>query len=91
MTIKIAISQFNSRVGDINYNSKKILEDCKRAAEQNVSVLLTPELSLTGYPLEDLITRSDFLSKSDDALADLKYEVSLISNNLALVIGHPFK
>jgi len=69
--MKIAIAQMNSVVGDLPGNVKKIRAAAQAAKEQGAKVLLTPELSLTGYPPEDLLLRDDFYRASESALQDL--------------------
>lgn len=48
--MKIAIAQLNPTIGDITNNAQAIVEVAHEAAKQNVRLLLTPELSLCGYP-----------------------------------------
>ncbi|HCE10291.1 MAG TPA: NAD+ synthase, partial [Oxalobacteraceae bacterium] len=57
MTVKVAIAQINSTVGDLAGNCARIVEFSRRAAAQGADIVLTPELSLTGYPPEDLLLR----------------------------------
>ncbi|MDZ7651584.1 MAG: nitrilase-related carbon-nitrogen hydrolase [Burkholderiaceae bacterium] len=53
----LVMPQINCTVGDIEGNSKRILEMAGQAAAAGADLLLTPELSLTGYPPEDLLLR----------------------------------
>ena len=71
MTVNLAIAQINSTVGDLSGNSEKIADYARRAAEQGADIVVTPELSLVGYPPEDLLLRRSFYAKSDEALAAL--------------------
>src|SRR5690606_6897794 len=64
MTVKVAIAQINSTVGDLAGNSAKIADFARRAAAQGADIVLTPELSLVGYPPEDLLLRPSFYAKS---------------------------
>ena len=52
--MKLAIAQINCTVGDLAGNAAKILEYCRQAHAEGASLLVTPELALTGYPPEDL-------------------------------------
>ena len=52
--MKIGILQFNPTVGELGKNLKKIFEAMDKIKEK-IDLLLTPELSLTGYPLEDIV------------------------------------
>src|SRR5258706_8440055 len=83
--MKIAIAQLNCIVGDISGNVKKIRAAAEVAKAGGASVLLTPELSLTGYPPEDLLLRGDFYRASEAAL----HELAADANGIALVIGLP--
>jgi NAD+ synthetase len=83
--MRIAIGQINCTVGDLSGNARKILEFADRARAQGADILLTPELSLCGYPPEDLLLREDFRSACDRALGELASKVKGIS----VVVGHP--
>ncbi|HBO70802.1 MAG TPA: hypothetical protein DD658_12090, partial [Deltaproteobacteria bacterium] len=47
---RIALAQINTTVGDIRGNARKILEYAERAREAGASLVLFPELAVTGYP-----------------------------------------
>ena len=83
--MKLAIAQINCIVGDLAGNAAKILAYTERAKQQGVALLLTPELSLCGYPPEDLLLRAGFYRACDQALHDLAQQVQGIS----VVVGHP--
>src|SRR5690348_4561308 len=88
MTVKVAIVQMNSTVGDIAGNRLRILEAARRAAALGADVVLTPELSLVGYPPEDLLLRNAFYAKSREALAGLAADLAAYPG-LRVVVGHP--
>ena len=48
--MKVHLAQLNPIVGDINYNKNLILNAAKKAHQNKANILVTPELSLTGYP-----------------------------------------
>jgi NAD+ synthase (glutamine-hydrolysing) len=83
--MKIAIAQINCTVGDLAGNAAKIADYAQRAREQGASILLTPELSLCGYPPEDLLLRAGFYQACDAALSDLAQQV----HGITLIVGHP--
>ncbi|MFN0041343.1 MAG: NAD+ synthase [Burkholderiales bacterium] len=83
--MRIAIGQLNCTVGDMAGNAAKILEYAVRAKAAGADLLLTPELSLCGYPPEDLLLREDFCAACDQALHDL----ASAARGVALVVGHP--
>ena len=59
--MKIAIAQLNPTIGDLEGNAQQILKAAKKAAIAGIRLLLTPELSLCGYPPRDLLTQTDFV------------------------------
>jgi NAD+ synthetase len=83
--MKIAIAQFNTVLGDLSGNVARILEFASRADASGASLLVTPELALTGYPPEDLLIRRDFRAASERALDDLAAK----SGRARMVVGHP--
>lgn len=83
--MKIAIAQINSLVGDIAGNVQQIIGYANEARTHGARLILTPELSLCGYPPEDLLLRDDFLRACDNALLDLAARV----HEITLVVGHP--
>jgi NAD+ synthetase len=85
--MRIAIGQINCTVGDLSGNAQKILEFAQQAKARGADLLLTPELSLCGYPPEDLLLRYDFRAACERALADLAAKIK----GIAVVVGHPFE
>ncbi|MFI4939726.1 MAG: NAD+ synthase [Burkholderiales bacterium] len=88
MTVKVAIAQINSIVGDFAGNSAKIIAFCRRAAEQGADIVVTPELSLAGYPPEDLLLRRSFYAKSAQAFEALTRDLAALQD-IHIVVGHP--
>ncbi|MBE0626861.1 MAG: NAD+ synthase [Burkholderiales bacterium] len=84
-TVKIAVAQINCLLGDLAGNAAKILDCAERAKAAGAQVLLTPELSLCGYPPEDLLLREGFFRDCAAALDKLAAAVRGIS----VVVGHP--
>jgi len=85
--MKIAIAQINCLVGDLEGNAARIFDYAERAKQAGASLLLTPELSLTGYPPEDLLLREGFIHASAEALVDLAARVS----GITVIVGHPHR
>ena len=83
--MKLAIAQINCVLGDLAGNAAKILQHAEQAKQQGAQLLLTPELSLCGYPPEDLLLRDGFYRVCAQALAELAGKVS----GIAVVVGHP--
>lgn len=88
MTVKVAIAQINSTVGDLAGNSAKIAEFSRLAAEQGADIVLTPELSLVGYPPEDLLLRDSFYAKTAQALQALAADLATLKD-VHVIVGHP--
>ena len=88
MSVRVASAQLNQVIGDFDGNRNRIVEAARRAHEARARVLVTPELSLTGYPPEDLLLREAFYARSVAALAAL-IEQSRTWPGLHLVVGHP--
>jgi NAD+ synthetase len=84
-TIKVAIAQLNCTVGDLEGNAAKILDVSRRARDAGAAIVLTPELSLCGYPPEDLLLRDGFYRDCDEALARLAAQVQ----GVIAIVGHP--
>ena len=83
--IRIAAAQINTTVGDLQGNAAKILEYAARAQAQDADLLLTPELSLCGYPPEDLLLRDGFLADCRAQLDALAVRVG----EMTVIVGFP--
>ena len=59
--MKILIAQLNPIVGNLKYNADSIYKSAILAKQKNVELLLTPELSLCGYPPKDLVLNTNFI------------------------------
>ena len=86
--LNIALAQLNLTVGDFSGNASKILDAARDAHARGADILLTPELSLAGYPPEDLLLRPAFLQKCDVALLQLVRDLAGL-RGLHVVVGHP--
>jgi NAD+ synthase (glutamine-hydrolysing) len=82
--MKIAIAQLNPTVGDIAANAQKIIEVAHTAANAGARLLLTPELSLCGYPPRDLLLNPAFLDRLKAALDALMAE---LPEAIAVLVG----
>jgi NAD+ synthase (glutamine-hydrolysing) len=88
MTVKVAIVQMNSIVGDLAGNSAKIVDFSRRAFELGAAIVLTPELSLVGYPPEDLLLRDVFYARTQQAFEALAIELAQFTD-LHVLVGLP--
>jgi len=82
--MKIAIAQINPIIGDLPGNSQKILEMSQQAVLTGVRLLLTPELSICGYPPRDLLLNPTFVEAMDKTLQKLAED---LPTNLAVLVG----
>ncbi|QTN25420.1 NAD+ synthase [Rhizobacter sp. AJA081-3] len=87
-TVKVALAQINVTVGDIAGNAQRIVESAQRAHAQGARLVLFPELSLCGYPPEDLLLRPAFMQACADALAGCARALGDLEG-LHVVVGHP--
>jgi NAD+ synthase (glutamine-hydrolysing) len=83
--MKFAIAQLNQLVGDLAGNARRILEAAVRAHQAGALCLLTPELSICGYPPEDLVMRPSFLRACHAELESLAKALPPI----AVLVGFP--
>ncbi|NEQ53148.1 MAG: NAD+ synthase [Leptolyngbya sp. SIO3F4] len=82
--MKLAIAQLNPTVGDLAGNIQQILAAAQNAFEQGADLLLTPELSLCGYPPKDLLLRPGFIQQMQSAIEQIAQE---LPSGLAALIG----
>ncbi len=85
--MRIALAQINPLVGDLAGNGAKILAACQEAAAAHADLVVTPELSLWGYPPRDLLLRPALLNNQQDVLAQLATELAATQPSLALLVG----
>ena len=79
------MAQVNLLVGDIEGNCRRIIELVDDAEKQSVQLLVFPELTLTGYPPEDLLLRDGLYLRIEQALEKLCSRVG----DTAILIGYP--
>jgi NAD+ synthetase len=83
--MSLAIAQLNQTVGDLPANARCILEAAAQGFRAGAALVVTPELSLCGYPPEDLLLRPAFLDACASELAALAAQVT----TGVLVVGFP--
>ena len=90
--IRLAMAQSNPIVGDISGNLAKVLEQTAAAAKLGANLVQFGEMSITGYPVEDLVTRESFVSAAESAVSELATElVNRGLSEIAVVVGAPRK
>jgi len=85
--IRIAVASNEMRIADVDFNLEEILRVAKSAVELNASVILFPELAITGYSCADLFFQSHLLDKSIVALTKIAEFTE--NNPIAIVVGLP--
>jgi NAD+ synthetase len=85
-TLKIALAQFDFPVGAVARNAERIAAMIAQARDvHRADLVLFPELSLSGYPPEDLLMRPSFLAECDAALQRIARDV----HGIVAVVGWP--
>ncbi|BAY65719.1 NAD+ synthase [Calothrix brevissima NIES-22] len=82
--MKIAIAQLNPKIGDLTANAQQILQAAQKAVASGARLLLTPELSLCGYPPRDLLLNPSFVAAMGNTLKKLARD---LPPNLAVLVG----
>ncbi len=83
--LRVALCQRNFSVGDLAGNVEEIRRSLVEARELGADLALFPELSITGYPPEDLLLKPHFAEEADAALRDLASDV----RDIVAVVGYP--
>ena len=82
-TLRVGLAQINTVVGDLDGNVDRVLSVLAQLAEDTVDIVVFPEMTLTGYPPEDLVLKPRFVADSRAALQKLAGQVA----NTAVVVG----
>lgn len=84
MKLKIALAQMNTRLGDVMGNLERHLELIRQAKEQDANLLVFPELSLTGYALQDLASSVAINPRHDETVFR---QLRQASQDIDLMVG----
>jgi NAD+ synthase len=87
--LEIYAAQMNTRVGDIKSNTQAIIKHWQQADVLEADLAVTPELSISGYPLEDLVENPELLDACEKALEHLIEESKNMKSGL--IVGLPMK
>ncbi len=86
--LKIALAQLSPLVGDVNKNISKLIE-IRSKLEDDIDIIVAPELYVSGYPIDDLVLREDFLKLVSMGIENL---VSISKDNKSsIIVGAPRK
>jgi NAD+ synthase (glutamine-hydrolysing) len=88
MTLKLCVAQLNLTVGDLAGNASKIIAAAREAYEAGARLVVTQELSICGYPPEDLLLRPAFMAACDEQVARVAAELADLKG-LHVIVGHP--
>ena len=86
--LKIALAQLNPLVGDVAGNIEKLIS-IRSKLSNDIDILVAPELYVSGYPIDDLVLREDFLSLVDKEINKLVKSTN--DNKSAIIVGAPRK
>ncbi len=85
--MKLALAQLNPVIGDLDGNAEKIFAACNEIKNKDVALVITPELSLIGYPPKDLLFNPRLFEEEKSILNKLSKRLSNLSHNLSLLVG----
>ncbi|MGY1712027.1 NAD+ synthase [Geodermatophilus sp. SYSU D00758] len=87
--LRVALAQVDTRVGDVQGNCELVTRWTAEAAGDDAHVVVFPEMTLTGYPPEDLVLRESFAEASERALVDLAGTLAEQGlGHVAVVVGY---
>ena len=85
ISMKIAIAQLNYHIGNFKKNTAKILEKIEEAKTNMVDLIIFSEMSVCGYPPQDLLEKKSFIEHCEEAVEDIVAN----TKNIAVIIGSP--
>ena len=85
--MKFFLAQINPIVGDLEGNAKKILTVAAQAYSNSADLILTPELSLWGYPAKDLLLKRHLVENQYAILDQLALDIKKKYDNLSITVG----
>src|SRR5208282_6627088 len=83
LRMRLALAQINPTIGDLEGNSRRIVEFAQRALGQKADVAIFPELAVMGYPPKDLLLKPQFI---DDNLRTLE-KIAAQTMGIDLIVG----
>ena len=85
--MKFFLAQINTTVGDLEGNAKKILNAAAEAYSYSADIVLTPELSLWGYPAKDLLLKKHLIELQYTTLDKLCISIHKNYGDLSITVG----
>jgi NAD+ synthase (glutamine-hydrolysing) len=87
--LRVALAQVDTRVGDLAGNAERVRRWTAKAGDAGAHLVVFPEMTLTGYPPEDLVLRESFARASEHALVDLAATLAEQGlGGVAVVVGY---
>ena len=88
--LRVALAQVDLLVGDVRGNAERVRKSARLAAAAGADLVMFPELTLSGYPPEDLLFHRGLRIQVEQALAALEQDVNDPAQALpALLVGYP--
>lgn len=84
-TLRVALCQINTVVGDIAGNTEKIHQSLAAAETEGCDLAVFPELAICGYPPEDLLMKRQFIADCQDAL----HQLAAATEHCYMIVGFP--
>ena len=86
--VRVALAQIDTCVGDVQANGQAVLDWARRAAAAGVDLVAFPEMTVTGYPIEDLALRASFRRGAETALRATAAQLAAEGlGDLVVVVG----
>lgn len=82
-SMRVLVAQINPTIGDLKGNIQKILHGIELGKKEGCSLVITPELAVTGYPPEDLLLLKEFVERAEKSLERLIQA----TENICLIVG----
>lgn len=96
--MKIGLLQINAVIGDFPGNAKRLLQGYRECLDRGADIVISPEMSLVGYPPRDLVCKSQFVPRALQALDYLASEIGEVPMLVGYIdeleadcVGKPFR
>lgn len=83
--MNIALAQLNYHIGNFDANTQKIIQHIQAAEQQGAELVIFSELSVCGYPPQDLLGHKDFVDKCKESLR----QIAGYCRNISAIVGAP--
>ncbi len=85
--MKLLLAQLNPVIGDLDGNAEKIFKVCESTKNKDFDLVITPELSLIGYPPKDLLFNPLLFKEEENILNKLSKRLNNLSQRISVLIG----